>query len=282
MNKKILCVCFGGLGNRLRSLSACHKMAGITGRELMVWWIKDHRCPVEFNDLFDNNFEFVREEFVDSIKESTVIYIHSLEGVEFASDISSTPLMFDICNRFPREHVNFLRGSAVNDQAETLIVFTDNFVGFEKEDKNFILSLNPNKEILDSIYFHIDKMDLNDQVIGVHARGSDFPVGGVDYYIDKMREMDSVDAIFYIASDDPRYVEDILNVFPKALMRCGTVYPIKIDETKANRNNMIISRDVMIDGVIEMYLLAKTGVLIGHLRSSFFQISRVLSEYWKS
>ena len=281
MNKKLLCICSGGFGNRIRPLSACHKIANLTGRDLLVWWIKDHRCGVDFNELFENEFEFVNEDFVDSIKKSAKIYIHSIDAVKLSSEIIGIPLMIDVCNRFPKTHVNKMRASAINDQEDVLIVFTDNFMGYENEDRDFLFGLRPQKEILDKISFSANSMNLSDRVVGVHARGSDFPTG-VDFYIDKMNQIYSKNpnTIFYITSDDLEYEESIKRSFPKEkiLVRSGKFYAKKKDESKDYRHNVLISRDAMMDGIVEMYLLSKTNLLVGHPKSTYFQICKILSK----
>jgi hypothetical protein len=282
--KNIICVCTGGFGNRIRPLSSCAKIAKMTGRALKVWWVNDHRCGMDFNELFENKFDFVDESFIDSIRDSGKCYIHSIDSIRLSARIIGIPLLSDSCERFPYTHVNTIRRFINNDKEKNVFVFSDNFMRYEEQDRDFIWNLSPVIKIQNKIDEYAENLGLDKSVVGVHARGSDFaPLAtiGCQYYLSlidkKLKE--NPDSVLYVASDDIEYEKTIRDYFPdtKILIRDGKFYVKKKDPKKSYKHNALIDRDAMIDGIIEMYLLSMTS-LIGHPQSTFFQLARIISQ----
>lgn len=278
--KYLVCVCSGGLGNRLRPLASCKKLAEKTGRELLVWWIIDHRCNAEFNDLYQNKFNFIDEDYIYAIGTLSKVYYHSLSAIQLSAEIVGIPLMIDICSVSEKKALGLLYDSLPNDKNEYVFVFSDNFIWYGFSEKDFINNLMPTVKIISAIDYFTEDLILDKDVIGVHARGTDFFVGA-DFYINRMKKIEEVssDVEFYLATDDKDYENKIMDSFKegKIIVLPNKEYASKKDENKGFQYNTLISKKAAIDSVVEMYLLAKTNIIVGNERSTYYQICKNLS-----
>lgn len=266
--KYLICICSGGLGNRLRPLSSCVKLAHETKRQLLVWWTKDHRCSVPFSSLWNNYLEFIDESFIDSLN-SGKFYIHSYTAVNTIVQVTHNDHLQRLMQTLAHDSTAGMHISLPHDQEQYVVVIADDFLSYTS-DEEFIISLDPD----DRIKNIIDSFHLSEEIIGVHARGTDFNCPP-EVYIDMMRPYK--DSIFYLATDDKDMEHEIRKAYPwQVITLYEKKYATKKEPSKDYRCNTLITGDAMIYSVAELYILAKTSFLLGNERSSYFQIAKIL------
>jgi len=283
--KKIICMCLGGLGNRIRPLASCYKAADTIERDVFLWWVKNYRCDCDFQDLFENKLNQISVFDILSLK-SMKIYAHSYSAVQKYVRVTGDTSLSAVFEKFPRVNIGRFLNEIKTSNEENVMVLNDRFVDFGEKEKKFLWSLRPVKSIRQKIKRYIEQFNIGENVIGVHARGSDFATGfslTIDYYIQKMQVYlnQNPNIKFLVCSDDFEYESKIADKFPLNVIKLSSKkeYVCKYKkEKKGYTNNAYMSKDAMQDSVLDLFLLAKTKFLIGHEASSFFQICQILSK----
>jgi hypothetical protein len=250
-HKRVINYSTGGLGNRLRPLSSAYAVHKETGKILCQYWDSKttNGTLAKFNELFLSFlfFSYGRHDLVDMVGKSP----ESLAS----------------------------RGSYISDNSEDNIIFyCNNFIPNTNRDfcHEFIRSLRPIPIIQEKIDKETVELGLNKNVIGVHARGTDFNVD-VGYYINQMRDYGS-SVTFFLSTDDVKYEKEICSIFKeRVITRQGRAHLTKENEEGAWEYNFVISKEKSQDSIVDMYLLAKTYIRIYHPASTFSEIAKVLS-----
>jgi hypothetical protein len=249
-------------------LSSCVKLAHETKRQLLVWWIKDHRCGVPFSALFENYIEFVDSEFIDCITEGK-LYVHSYNAVETTIQVTHNDHLQRLFFSLRHDSTAAMHLSLQHDKEKYVVVISDDFIGYTS-DPEWIRSLKPTDKVKEKI----DSLPVTVDMIGLHARGTDFYCPP-QMYISMM--IPYKDSLFYLATDDRDMEDEIKRVFnTRIITLSGKLYATKKDPGKDYKYNTLMIDEAMIYSVAELYLLAQTGILLGNERSSYFQIAKIL------
>lgn len=267
----------GGLGNRLRPLSSAYAAAKETGRTLCQYWDSKtiNGTLAKFNELFENNIKELSSEDLGKL-ESYNIY----SEMSSINRLSSKYNLHELRNLVGKGRGRLLsRGSYTpNDSEDNIIFYCNNFIPNTNRElcHEFIRSLRPIPLIQEKIDKETVELGLNKNVIGVHARGTDFNVD-VGYYINQMN-IHGGSAKFFLSTDDVKYEKEICRTFKdRVITRQGRAHNTKENEAAGWDYNFVITKEKSQDSIVDMYLLAKTDIQIYHPASTFSEIAKVLS-----
>ena len=267
----------GGLGNRLRPLSSAYAAAKESGRTLCQYWDSKttNGSLAKFNELFENDIKELSSEDLDNLK-SYKIY----SEISIINRLSSKYGCHDL-RHLAGKGIGSMspRGSYTpNDSEDNIIFYCNNFIPNTNREfcHEFIKSLRPIPLIQDKIDKETVELGLDKNVIGVHARGTDFNVD-VGYYINQMRDYGG-SAKFFLSTDDLEYEKEICSTFKdRVITRQGRAHITKENEEEGWEYNFVISKEKSQDAIVDMYLLAKTDIQIYHPESTFCEIAKILS-----
>jgi hypothetical protein len=266
---KIICYCSGGLGNRLKPLASCNIIANLTGRDLVVIWEPTLRCLAPFESLFDaSNIQIMKEQELYNLKDVSV-WCPSDAG-DYEYNLNKLSGMKDIINKFGSKSIDIDR--ILEDTADNLIVFSNTFlpnISTQDHKEIFQHNLKPKNQIIKKANDIWTTLNLNENFIGVHARGTDFEDSGVnaDYYLTRMGYLSNYS--FFVCSDSPYYESYIKEKDGRNVVtRPNKIFVSK--NTEGNwSNNVLTPTDSVQDSLVDIILLAKTDFRIYHPNSSF-------------
>jgi len=282
--KNLICMSIGGLCNRLRPLSSCYKTALSSQRKMSIWWVRNFRCDCEFSDLFENEIESINACDILNLDQMK-IYAHSYASVQKYAKIENETISSEIFNKFPRVNIGgFLKD--INHLTEkNVMVLNDRFMEYGNIERDFLWNLRPTEDIRQKVSEIISNLNIDNNVIGVHARGSDFAESfriNSDYYAKQMQvHLDRDKSVrFLVCSDDHEYEDELAKRFPNnsIKLRDGKKYMCRFKDNKGLQNNIHMSTDAMKESVIDLFLLASCNLIIGHKSSSFYQVSCILND----
>lgn len=281
-DKGIIVYCTSGLGNRLRSLSSSAVIAKETGRRLRVYWdnLIPNGCLAKLEDLFENEIEQITLEEMIQLEDCQVCcdkYDADREDWHFKNP--TLKILTDKYGALGKDGFNY------NLEGKNIVVFNNNFLsGVDRVKSNiWIGKLIPKKEINNKINTIAEELGLNKNVIGVHARGSDFGTT-IDYYLPKISEILAKDSskMFFISTEDKTFEDRIIHDFPNnVIYRVKDNYISKDNKDLAwnNYNSFSITKNHAQEAIEDMFLLAKTDIQIFHPVSTFCEIAKIISEY---
>lgn len=272
VQKRVICYCVGGLGNRLLPLAACAELARITGRQLAILWRDgDFRCQAAFNELFENRIAIVSDEDLERIGACT-IYADP-KAVAYEAELNKKSALADLVRRCGANDRNALR---LKDDAQDVIVYHNNLLPTvdEQASYNFLQLLKPVPALQDRIDTFAQALRIDRSVMGVHARGTDFNVG-VERYAEKIRAAleKRPDQRFLVCSDDPGYENHLKALFPDhVIVRPKQDHVRPANPTASWAHNTLTSKAAVQEAIVDIYLLARTDFKIFHAGSSFAQL----------
>ena len=278
--KRIIPYCKGGLGNRLRSLASCHVIAQDTGRKLRIYWdnIVPNGCLARLDELFENNFDTITLEemrALDDCKMCVNQYDADRESGQFENDtLSFLTRKFGAAGKHAYTY---------SDEQENILVYNNGFLNGISLEKShaFLRSLQPTKEIQSRIDRIKDELELNKDVIGIHARGTDF-LPDINSYISQMKPFIDAnsDQKFFVSTEDRGCEEAIVNAYPQhVLFRKKENYTKREDENVSwsNHKNFCRSAAHSKEAIEDMFLLAETTIRIYDSRSTFTELAYIIS-----
>lgn len=279
IEKKIVCYCSGGLSQRLQSIAQCESIAKETSRKLsIVWSNRDPLCPVKFDDLFSNPVDILSENKFRALTSCKIYaYVKDVAGQALVS--GDTALREAVC-KWGSTGIDQLM---VEDEVDNIIIFHGDGVsdGDVSINHRFLCRLEPASGLKDRITVLISDLGINRELMGVHARGTDFGISIESYrqLMDKALERNP-NLRFLVCSDELRYEEQLAQVFKdKVILRPRSHWVSKKDNHKGwGLGNLRFSKAAILDSLVDIYLLAHTDFKIYHESSSFAQLSKLLSE----
>jgi hypothetical protein len=226
-NKLIVCVCRGGLANRLKPLASCFAVAQQTGRQLAINWTSDPHCHATFSELYDNKIKEVElESMIEANRCKLYADAKTIDKVRF----EKLQRMRNVCDFSPIHKTSEI----VNDNHDYIVVYgNDFFYGLNSSRLiAFFNWLQPIADIRHRIIEANKILCLDKEVVGVHARGTDSGVP-IEYYLEKMRQEKSRNhsARFFVSSDCADYQSRIISEFPETLTNKKTAY---VEKTTPN------------------------------------------------
>lgn len=249
-----------GLGNRLTTLITSLRLSEKFNRELYVCWIKNKECNCELEDLFENNFQKYKGNIPHQVFNNMCyhrnlspiirnnneenLFVRSCGFVGFDNDINDIKLN----NRFNYED------------------FSPSFV---LEFKKYFKLLKPKKEILNVLDKFPKTFDIS---IHIRLTGNSYGLDNKTEVIERIKKMDKNKSIF-VCSDDNKIYEEINKIVP--------IHWYK--KTKTNIKNHVGNTDgtnkqMMIDALIDIYLLSRGKTIYSSPNSSFCKISYFMSD----
>lgn len=276
----IIVYCTSGLGNRLRSLASAYSISKKTGRNLKIYW--DNRIPngclAPWDELFENDIEQINNEEMQQLPDCKVCsdkYDADREDWYFKNP--TLRILTDKYGFYGKD------GAKLDDKQENVIIFNNNFlscVTFE-ESYEFIKLLKPKKDIEVKINKISSELNLSKDVIGIHARGTDFS-STLNYYTDQIDKflLINPNQKFFLSTEDPEYEKNIKEKYGDLIIcRIKENYIQKKDEQLPwnDYNNFSITTEHAKEAIEDMFLLSKTNIQIFHPNSTFCEIAKIIS-----
>lgn len=265
--------CSGGLGNRLKPLSSCYAIRMLTGRKVGIVWQPTMRCQTHFHDLFKNDINELDNEALANLN-SAVIFTEK-PYITHDANLNNVNGLLRLSEKCPVISLTESRYITKCYDTENIVIYSNDYIdGYHKEHCiDFLRSLQP----LDFIQTEINKFcaenDISKQVIGVHARGTDFEAGGnqLKGCIDAMRD---TPGRFFVCSDSLDYENEMKNEFgDRVIFRKKNSYVYKENPNSNWTNNVQTPKESVQESLIDLYILSKTNLQIYNRNSTFAHIA---------
>lgn len=278
IDKKIICYCAGGLSARLNALASGEALAGWTGRQLaMVWQTDDPLCRIDFSDLFANP--------IDTLSDSELLELPSCKLYAYIKDVADQSLISG--NPTLRKAVRNWGSTGIdelcrNDDHDSILLFfgCDSGKLHVKPSHAFLKRLEPVAALQRRIDDLTDELGITRNIMGVHARGTDFGVEVKAYARQMIKALEqNQNQRFLVCSEEERY-EQILKQALKdnVCIRPKSDRIAKIAPPKAwSLGNIHASPASIMEAVVDLYLLSRTDFRIYHESSGFAQICKILA-----
>lgn len=276
----IICYCAGGLGNRLMPLASCWALAQMTGRRLKVMWREDDmRCQVGYHDLFSSPLEIISDQEMAALTHCRIYA--ELKDVYENFYLTRKDTLIKLIESWGIHD----RNQVVTDLATGLddphvILYHNSFPLHVDEAlaHQFLRQLRPQPYLLEKIHSLRRQLGIDQAVMGVHARGTDFHVS-VQQYADKIRTVlaKAPRQRFLVCSDEPGYERELYRLFPdRVVVRAKEDHVRRADGRQTWINNALTSKASVQEAVVDIYLLAYTNFKIFHAGSSFARMIHIL------
>ena len=273
----------GGLGNRLRPLSSAYAISKTTGRGLYQFWDSKttNGCLAKFDELFENKIDIIDEDDLSNITNGSIY-----SSYDAILRLSTKYSLNDLKGIVDNEKVVIKSQDSFNyfdsENDGDIVIYCNNFIPNTNRDlcHEFIQNLTPISILRDKIEFETKSLGLNKNVIGVHARGTDFN-SDIDFYVRRISERivnSSDDTKFFISTDDQEFDKILKSRFnEKIITRQDRLHLNKINENSEWDYNFIITKEKSQDSVVDLFLLSKTNIEIYDPRSTFCEIAQIIS-----
>lgn len=265
--KFIVCVNRAGIGNRLRGLVSAMRLCKKLDRKLLLFWENNKYLGCDFNDLFENKFNEVDEEFVKLI--SNQPYSKTYRDV-LEEDFDDHEYIILDTWKFV-----FLPGEIENDFNKTYASKEGANIDFEfdripmnlrLEILEELIELRISKDVLDKVKSFEDKHNLK-KYNGMHIRRGDnkFTTDGREKVSsdEKFAKiiLDNPDEKFFVSSDSILSSICMKTISPDRII----YYP---DEDKKRSTKESIQ-----EALAAIILLSKTKYLYGSFLSTFTEMA---------
>ena len=270
--KKTIAINLGGISNRVKCLISMWRLADLYGKELILYWPKNHTCGAEFKDLFENDFQEINKKQLENISGK---YLQIFGEDSLTIKDSSKKYLVSGTWRFLLTPKELEKNSFLKEKRN----FEENGIDFNlldvpKEIKKEILNYLKKLRILKSLQKEIDnfqeKYNLK-EMIGVHIRRGDFSdrptspgkVSSDKKFIEKMKELikKNPKTKFFLCTDSKEIEKIIEKEFPNRISK----YP----KTSFVRTDVRATQE----GLIDLLLLSKTKQILGTYRSTFTEMA---------
>lgn len=276
---KVIIYCAGGLGKRLRSLSWAAQWSQRTGRQLTLLWLtNDPLCRIEFSALFSNPIPQITEEELLNLP-SCKIYAN-VKAVADQALINGGQCLRKVVQKWGANNFDEL---SMEDPEDNIVIYHPNCVVSAENDRHLsiIEKLQPTEPIRQSITEFSTRLNIDKQLIGVHARGTDFGID-VDTYANQMEKaiQRNPDQKFWVCSDEKPYVEELQRRFKGCVVtRPRSAWNLKVDPDQPwFSDNIETSGQGIVEALIDLYLLTLTDFQIYHESSAYAQLGYELSK----
>lgn len=279
MNNTIIPYCTAGIGNRLRTIASCGVIAEETGRKLRVYWDNKQMngCLAPLNELFKNDIDVITLEELSELEDCHMTvekYDADREEWEFG-----VPVLKNLTNKFGAKGKNTYNHSITN---KNIIVFNISFLNNVDLNKSykFIQNLKPTDDLQKEIDSVVGELSLSKDIIGIHARGSDFNVP-VQHYITQIEQNLNVNPnqMFYLSTEDKNYENIIKDRFKNNVLVRDKKHYINRFPNTSGWSHKTFKRDIdhAKEAIVDMFILSKTNIKIYHQGSTYTEICRIIS-----
>jgi tetratricopeptide (TPR) repeat protein len=281
IQRRIYVFCDGGIGNRINALVSGIAIAEHFQRAITVYWPVNSWCGAAFADIFDNAFD-VRSDALDTLAgkfSDAKMMLHDAMGAQFlqvpfesAYDYQS---MEDFAQRgLPEDRDIFFYPAIIAPWIPEPLVHAA------------LSSLQFTEAIQSAVQSFITKT-LMHPFHGLHLRRTDLRVGLSDAEVMALVQRHP-NEVFFVCSDDPQ-AEALACAHPHVHARTKTHHVEKKEERadwislskdqegRMSYGNIERSRDAMIEGTIDLLILAHSQI-VGFSGSTFQRMARLLGD----
>ena len=281
MKTRIYIFCDGGIGNRINALISGLALADHFKLTSIVYWPLNSWCGAAFHDIFQNELD-VRVDPLDALAgkyADAKMMLHDVTGAQFlqvpfesAYDYQSLedfekrglPIDKDIFF-YPAVIPQWIPEGKINQSLQSLRFDAH----IEGEVRTFIMNRLAKP-------FH-----------GLHLRRTDLRVGLSDSEVLSLVQRHP-NEVFFVCSDDPQ-AEALASAHANVRKRAKTHYVEKKEgnadwislskdqEGRVSYGNIERSRDAMIEGVIDLLILAHSQI-VGFSGSTFQRMARLIGD----
>jgi len=278
---QLMIFCDGGIGNRINSLISGLAIARIFDLQHCIYWPENNWCQAGFTDIFKNKMDFKNSSLTDlkGTLGNSVAMLHD--------EIASKNL-----------GINF--NSAY--QYASLEDFADKVLN-EKKEIFYYPAVIPDWIPFGNVVAELKKLSFSDHIEnsvqsfitntiqrpfhGLHLRRTDLNVGLNDHEVLNL-VLRNPGETFFVCSDDP-IAESLACVHPNVYARPKMNTVTKkfdekswLDETSDDDGriyfgNILRSKDAVIEGVIDLLVLAHSQI-VGYSGSTFQKMARLVGE----
>ncbi len=276
--KRLICYSSGGIANRIRPISCCLQLAEKSKREFFIFWEQSYRCEAHLNDLFENNFKYITKEEMLKL-DSYTIYCGRSDS-RHVYEAFGESLLEDLIKIHGTSSIG-AHAMDLTDQKENVVIISNGYLTNTDMNitKQFIRNLKPIKKIQDKIDRLEKELQISTEVIGVHARGSDFNVNVEEYEYNILEGLKRNPKVkFFICSDDYTFENYFQKKYPNNIIRNGNKKYVEQNDKSKNTwfDNTRVNIESAQDAIVDMYLLAKTNFLIYKPNSSFAELINIM------
>ena len=253
----------GGLGNRMNAIAAAVQLAEEIDAKLDVVWFQDWGMGCGFDDLFKpiekknvrvRNASFLDKIMYDRPRRKNLFVPKPFEWLLFDRCIGSA----ESC------YANLGFRSACRDKKTWMAAYCY-FLSKERPKEAFEIFV-PKRELQERI--DCTAAMFRRPTIGVHIRRSDnilsIKESPTSLFIERMKQEDDT-TLFYLATDSDEEKVALRKVFGNRIIT---------SDSKADRGSV----EGMQNAVTELFLLAKTSLIIGSFYSSFSETASLLGD----
>ena len=261
MNSKITFVPEGGLGNRMNAIAAAIRLAEDIHAQLEIIWFQDWGMGCRFDDVFQSfnkeNVSLRNAGFLDKI-----LYDRPRRKNFFLPKLFER-MMFDKCISGVESCYSDADFRSVCKDKKTWLSAYCYFLSKEVPDETFSI-FKPVWKIQENINQIAAKFP--SRTIGIHIRRADnrmsIKESPTNLFIERMKQEDD-NTHFYLATDSEEEKKVLKNIFGDRIIT---------SVRKADRGTV----SGIEDAVTDMFLLAKTNLIIGSYYSSFSETAALV------
>jgi hypothetical protein len=234
-------------------------------------WRKTDICHADFNNLYSNSIENFN---LNELNPSEVSIYSNVEYIVGDMNMYKDPSLFNLYKKTGIKNLSQL--SEVYEDENTYIIIYDNNLFLDLRDiQSFLKFLEPVNEIKKSINDFVSLNKLNNNVLGIHARGTDFVDDKLDDYLSIINNyiIEDNNCRIFFCSDSRTWEIKVKNKFPNNIVvRRKNAYSKKANFFRGWSNNTHRSEASVIEGVIDIYLLSYTNLVVYNQHSTFAQM----------
>lgn len=274
--KRLIAYCSGGISNRIRPISCYQQLAEKSGRELFIFWEKSYRCEAHLNDLFENNFKYITREEMLELNSYTIYCGRS--DAQHVYEAFGESLLNDLIKIHGTSSIG-AHAMDLMDQKENVVIISNGYLTNTDMSitKCWLKNLKPTQIIQDKINLFTNQFGINKNIIGVHARGTDFNVNVEGYEFAIAKELKVNPSVkFLVCSDDNNFIKYLYDRYKNNIILLPREYAQKNNPNKNWFDNTRITKQSAQDAIVDMFLLAKTNFLIYYKNSSFAELINII------
>lgn len=266
--KNIICYCSGGLGNRLKPLFSCYNIALLTNRKLIIVWEPTLRCLAPFSSIFDNAITRIPESDLPIIP-SASLYMPN-DAAEYEYKLNNLKGLYILHQQYGSKPID--TNAIINDPSQNIVVFSNTTlpdISFQSMRDICQYHFKPSSTIVHKVNDFWNENKMTPDIVGVHARGTDFEDSGVnaDYYLNHMSVLSNYS--FFLCSDSKEYEDYIKSKDSRHIItRSNKIYVSKKNGGSWS-NNVYTPTESVQDSMVDLLLLSRTNFKIYHPNSSF-------------
>jgi len=270
--KKLIIYTSGGLSNRVFPIASAIEFAKKTERELFVFWPIDRSCGAEFNHLYKDKLNFIGVDFLNSLEDQKTSYVSKFQDTVINDgNFYGRPFLISKLNK------GLIKIGEISDdnESENIVYASNTFMENLSKEQNerSLKSLTIVEDCQQLIESLTNELGINRDVIGVHARGTDF-LPDINFYIKRIElSIEHPNQKILICSDDSDLESSLINLFPNVIYRKNKSFVKKYRGWDVDRNEV----SIMKDSIIDLFLLSKTNFKVYNQRSMFSSYIKILA-----